>query len=214
MTDSEVAAAQADAAALKREISKLDDPALDLLFRRARTHNGWLDKPVTDDDLRRLHDLMRFGPTSANSQPARFVFVRSQEGKEKLMPALSPGNQEKTRTAPCCVIIAHDVAFHTLLPRLFPHKDMTGPYRDNPAHAEHTAFRNGSLQGAYLILAARALGFDTGAMSGFNNAVVDEAFFAGTTIKSNFLCNIGYGDPDKIFGRLDRLSFDEACTLA
>ena len=195
----------------------LDDKALDRILRNARTHNGWLPKPVTDEQLRALHDLAKWGPTSANSQPARFVFVRTKEGKEKLRPALSAGNTEKTMSAPVTAIVAYDSQFYEHLPKHFPH-DQTAIHWFKGAGKEEvastTAFRNGTLQGAYLIIAARALGLDCGAMSGFNNAVVDENFFPDGRFKSNFLCNIGYGDESKIFARSPRMNFEDACTLA
>ncbi|WP_149539804.1 malonic semialdehyde reductase [Siccirubricoccus phaeus] len=191
----------------------LDPAALDQLFRQARTYNGWQDRPVPDTRLQELYDLLKYGPTSANSSPARFVFIRTAEGKAKLKPALSEGNLAKTMAAPVTVIVAHDPAFFEELPKLFPHVDARAWFADNPALAEVTAFRNGTLQGAYLILAARALGLDTGAMSGFDNAKVDEAFFAESGWKSNFLVNLGYGDPASLFPRSPRLSFDEAARL-
>lgn len=195
----------------------LDDKTLDTLFRNARTHNGWQDKPVTDDQLRAIYDIMKWGPTSANSSPARIVFVRSKEGKEKLKPALSSGNTEKTMTAPVTAIVAYDSQFYEHLPKLFPH-DQTAKYwfsgegKDEVSFA--TAFRNGSLQGAYLMIAARSLGLDIGAMSGFDNAKVDAAFFPDGRFKTNFLCNIGYGDPSKLFNRSPRFSFEEVCSFA
>ena len=192
----------------------LDDAALDQLFRTARTHNGWLPQPVTDDELRAIYDLMKWAPTSANCSPARIVFVRTREGKERLRPALSPGNLDKTMAAPVTAIIGYDLAFYEKLPQLFPHTDARAWFAGKPAVIETTAFRNGSLQGAYLILAARALGLDCGPMSGFDNAMVDAEFFAGTSIRSNFLCNLGHGDPTKLFGRSPRLAFDEACRIA
>lgn len=192
----------------------LDNGALATLFTEARTHNGWTDKPVSDETLRALYDLTKMGPTSANCSPARFVFVRSQEGKEKLKPALSSGNLEKTMAAPVTVIAAIDSEFYEKLPELFPHADARSWFTSSPAVAEETAFRNATLQAGYLILAARALGLDTGAMSGFDKGKVDAAFFAGTTWKSNFLINLGYGDPSKLFGRLPRLGFEDACVLA
>jgi len=192
----------------------LDTHVLDLLFREARTHNAWLDKPVADDKLHELYELMKFAPTSGNSSPARFLFLRSKEAKQRLAPALMPGNLEKTMAAPVVAIVAHDLKFFELLPRLFPHspgfKDL---FVNSPELAEVTAFRNGTLQGAFFILAARAVGLDCGPMSGFDNAKADAEFFAGTAIKSNFLCNLGYGDPSKLFPRSPRLAFDEACTL-
>lgn len=191
----------------------LDEKALNALFLEARTHNGWLDRPVSDDMLRRVWDLARWAPTSANSMPARIVFVRSAAAKEKLKPALSPGNLDKTMAAPATAIIGYDTEFYELLPRLYPQADMKKNFVGNPAAAETAAFRNGSLQGAYFILAARALGLDCGPMSGFDNAKVDAAFFPGGRIKSNFLCNVGYGDAAKLRPRNPRLSFDEACRI-
>ncbi|CUX30548.1 MULTISPECIES: malonic semialdehyde reductase [Rhizobium/Agrobacterium group] len=192
----------------------LDDKALATLFTEARTHNGWTDKPVSDETLGALYDLTKMGPTSANCSPGRFVFVRSPEAKEKLRPALSSGNLEKTMAAPVTVIAAIDSEFYEKLPMLFPHADARSWFTSSPAVAEETAFRNGTLQAGYLILAARALGLDTGAMSGFDKGKVDAAFFAGTTWKSNFLINLGHGDPSKLFGRLPRLGFEDACVLA
>jgi 3-hydroxypropanoate dehydrogenase len=195
----------------------LDDKALDKILRNARTHNGWLPKPVTDDQLRAIHDLLKWGPTSANTQPARFVFVRTQEGKERLRPALSAGNTEKTMSAPVTVIVAYDTQFYEHLPKHFPH-DQTAIYwfkgEGKEVVASTTAFRNGTLQGAYLMIAARALGLDCGAMSGFDNAIVDKNFFPDGRFKTNFLCNIGYGDESKIFARSPRFNFEDACTLA
>jgi 3-hydroxypropanoate dehydrogenase len=191
----------------------LDDKALDLLFREARTHNGWLDKPVTDEQIRAIYEILKMGPTSSNSQPARFVFIRTKEGKEKLRPSLSSGNTEKTMAAPVTAIVAYDTQFYEHLPKNFPHnQDAINWFKGTPAAAP-TAFRNGSLQGAYLMLAARAVGLDIGAMSGFNNTLLDETFFPDGRFKSNFLCNIGYGDPSKLFGRSPRMSFEESCTL-
>src|SRR5579864_9001080 len=205
----------------------LVDEALNQLFREARTFGGWLDKPVTDDLLRRIYDLMKWGPTSANGNPARFVFLRSREAKERLRPALSAGNVEKTMAAPVTVIIAYDLKFYEKLPKLFPRfPAIRDVFVNNPQLIEATAQRNSSLQGAYLILAARALGLDCGPMSGFDNAKVDEEFFtAGKCedrgqeffstghVKSNFLCNLGYGDATKLFPRAPRLEFGEACSI-
>lgn len=192
----------------------LTEDALDTIFRAARTHNAWADKPVSDELLHQLYELMKWGPTSANCSPARIVFVKSKEAKEKLSPALSQGNKAKTLAAPVTAIIAYDVEFYELLPQLFPH-DLTAKtwFNWSKEWAEQTAFRNGSLQGAYLMIAARSLGLDCGPMSGFDMKKVDEAFFAGTTVKSNFLCNLGYGDPKGLFGRSPRLEFDEACKI-
>jgi 3-hydroxypropanoate dehydrogenase len=189
----------------------LDDRALDQLFREARTQNKWQDRPVPDATLEEVYNLLKWAPTSANSSPARFVFIRTPEGRAKLKQALSPGNVEKTMTAPVTVIVAHDVEFYEKLPFLFPHADARSWFAGNPAFAETSAFRNGTLQGAYLMMAARSVGLDAGAMSGFDNAKVDELFLAGTTWKSNFLVNLGYGDPTGLFPRSPRLSFDEAC---
>ncbi|AWH52058.1 malonic semialdehyde reductase [Stenotrophomonas sp. ESTM1D_MKCIP4_1] len=192
----------------------LDAAALDQLFRTARTQNAFLDTPVEDAQLHALYELVKWGPTAANGSPARFVFVKSAEAKAKLAPALSEGNHDKTLAAPVTVIVGFDQDFHEKLPYLFPHTDAKAWF-DGPREGRHEgAFRNGSLQGAYLILAARALGLDAGPMSGFDNAKVDEAFFAGTSIKSNFLVNLGYGDPSGLFPRLPRLSFDEAARIA
>ncbi|MEE7559272.1 malonic semialdehyde reductase [Xanthomonas sp. Kuri4-2] len=191
----------------------LNDTALDQLFRTARSQNAFLDTPVDEATLRRLYDLFKWGPTAANGSPARLVFVTSPEAKEKLRPALSEGNLAKTLAAPVTVIVAHDEDFHEKLPYLFPHADAKSWF-DGPREGRaESAFRNGSLQGAYLILAARALGLDAGPMSGFDNAQVDAAFFAGTAIKSNFLVNLGYGDPAGLFPRLPRLGFDEAARI-
>jgi 3-hydroxypropanoate dehydrogenase len=191
----------------------LDDKSLDLLFRTARTHNGWLPKPVTDAQIRAIYEIVKMGPTSANSQPARFIFIRTKEGKEKLRPALSEGNTAKTMDAPVTALVAYDTQFYEHMPRMFPHNpDAINWFKGTPA-AMPTAIRNGTLQGAYLIIAARAVGLDIGAMSGFNNALVDEAFFPDGRFKSNFLCNIGYGDETKIFARSPRLPFEDACTL-
>lgn len=190
----------------------LTDAALDTIFRAARTHNVWTDKPVSEITLRALYDLMRWGPTSANCSPARIVFVRSKEAKQKLAPALSAGNLDKTMQAPVCAIIAYDLDFNEKIPKLFPQKPEAKDWFNGPAR-EITAFRNGSLQGGYFIIAARSLGLDCGAMSGFDNAKVDAAFFPEGRIKSNFLCNIGYGDPSGVFPRNPRLDFDEACKI-
>jgi len=192
----------------------LDDVALDLILRKARTQNGWLSTPVTDDQLRAIYDIMRLGPTSANSCPARIVFLRTAAAKARLIPSLSPTNVDKTKAAPVTAIIGYDTRFFELMPKLFPHRpDMKDNYANNPPLAEVTAFRNGTLQGAYFMIAARAVGLDVGGMSGFDNAKVDAEFFPDGRIKSNFLCNLGYGDPAKILPKLPRLDFEEACTL-
>lgn len=200
---------------LARKIAhmKLDAPALDTLFRKARTHNSF-SGPVTDDDLHAIYDLMKWGPTTANSTPARFVFVRSPDAKEKLRPALDKGNLAKTMAAPVVVIVAYDLEFYEQLPKLFPHKDARSWFAGKPeAHILANAFRGGTLQGAYFLLAARALGFDCGPMGGFNNAMVDAAFFSDGDWKSNFLINLGFGDPAKVYPRNPRLDFEEACRV-
>ncbi len=193
---------------------QLDDASLDLIFRAARTHNGWLDKPLTDETLRALYDLTKLGPTSLNTCPARFVFVRSRAAKERLRPVLAPLNVDKTMAAPLTVIIGYDEKFFDKLGFLFPSRPGAGErFAANATLAHDTAFRNGTLQGAYLIVAARALGLDAGPMSGFDNARLDAEFFAGTAVKSNFLCNLGYGDPALLRERLPRLPFEEACQI-
>jgi 3-hydroxypropanoate dehydrogenase len=193
----------------------IDAAGHDLLFREARTHNKWKDTPVGDETLRDLYDILKFGPTSANSSPARFVFIRTKEGKQKLAPALSAGNMEKTMNAPVTVIVAYDPKFYEKLPTLFPHNlDAISWFTSNDSLAATTAFRNGTLQGAYLLIAARSLGLDIGAMSGFDNATVDAAFFGRNGWRSNFLVNLGYGDPAGLFNRSPRLPFEEACLMA
>ena len=191
----------------------LTDGGLDLIFRHARTHYAWQSKPVSDITLLALYDLFRWGPTSANCSPARVLFLRGLAAKEQLKTALAPTNVEKTMTAPVTAIIAYDLDFAEQMPKLFPHNPDAKSWFSDPAVAEITALRNGTLQGAYMIIAARALGLDCGPMSGFNNAAVDAAFFPGGRVKSNFLCNLGYGDPLKIMPRSPRLSFAEACQL-
>lgn len=193
---------------------KLAESALHQLFLSARTFNAWLPKPVSEAQLHELYDLAKMGPTAANSSPMRVVFVHSAEAKAKLDPLLSEGNRAKSMAAPVTAIIAQDMAFYDKLPKLFPHADARSWFVGNQPMIESTAFRNASLQGAYLILAARALGLDAGPMSGFDAAAVDQAFFTGTPVKSNFLVNIGYGDASRdLFPRSPRLSFDEACQI-
>jgi 3-hydroxypropanoate dehydrogenase len=194
---------------------KLDQAALDQLFLTARTQNGWLATPVSDAQLRQIYDVMKMGPTSANSCPARIVFLRTPEAKARLLPALSPGNVDKTKQAPVTAIIGYDTRFFEwMAKKLFAHRpEMADNYARNPALAEVVAFRNGTLQGAYFMLATRAVGLDVGGMSGFDNAKVDAEFFPDGRVKSNFLCNLGHGDPSKIMAKLPRLDFDEACTL-
>ncbi|RQM38134.1 malonic semialdehyde reductase [Erwinia psidii] len=191
----------------------LNTQALETLFTAARTHNGWQDRPVTDEQIHALYNLVKMGPTSANCSPARFCFVRSVVGKEKLQPTLSSGNLAKTLAAPVTAIVAWDPAFYDRLPELFPHADAKDWFTSSAALAEETAFRNSSMQAAYLISACRAMGLDTGPMSGFDRAAVDTAFFADNGWKSNLLINIGYGDHDKVYDRLPRLEFTAACTL-
>ncbi len=192
----------------------LTDTALDTLFRNARTQNGWLDKPVTDEQLHQIYELMKWGPTSANCSPARIIFVKSSEAKEKLLACMNEGNVEKTRTAPVTAIIGMDMEFYEKLPRLFPHTDARSWFAGNQPAIDSTAMRNSSLQGGYLIMAARALGLDCAPMSGFNADKMTAAFFAGTSVKANFVCSLGYGDPAKVRPRGPRLSFDEACKIA
>ncbi len=192
----------------------VDNAALDLLFRKARSHNGWLDKPVTDELLRQLYELMKWGPTSANCSPARIVFVRTPANKERVRPALSPNNVEKTMTAPVIAIVAYDSRFYEHLPQLFPRNPQVAElFASNAALSATTAFRNGTLQGGYFLLAARAVGLDCGPMSGFDNAKIDAEFFSDGRFKSNFLCGLGHGDPAKLHPRSPRLAFEEACTL-
>ncbi len=183
------------------------------LFTQARTHSGYLDTPVSDDELRALYGLLKWGPTSANSSPARFAFVRSGPARDRLVACMAPGNQAKVRQAPVTVIIGMDLAFHDRLPQLFPHTDARAWFAGKPALIESTAFRNSSLQGAYLIMAARALGLDCGPMSGFDAAQVDAAFWAGTAVRTNFVCTLGHGDAARLMPRSPRLAFDEACQL-
>ncbi|WP_332672203.1 malonic semialdehyde reductase [Aromatoleum sp.] len=208
----------------------LSEEGRNLLFREARTHNVWLDRPVSDETLLELYDLMKWGPTSANCCPARILFLRTPEAKNRLIPALAPGNVEKTLHAPVTAIIGYDGKFYELLPKLFPHADARSWFADTPELAETTAKRNSSLQGAYFIMAARAVGLDCGPMSGFDQAKVDHEFFPAprhtveggefnqeyfpdSHVKTNFLCNLGYGDSAKLFPRSPRLDFDEACKL-
>lgn len=191
----------------------LPKSALDQLFLKARTHNTWTGRPVSDEQLRELVDTMKMAPTSANCSPARLVFVKSAEAKARLKPCLSAGNLEKTMAAPVTAIIAHDLKFYDHLPRLFPHANAKDWFTSSEAHANTTAFRNGTLQGAYLILACRALGLDCGGMSGFDNSGLDAAFFTGTTYKSNFLLNIGYGDPKGLFARSPRFDFEDIAKI-
>lgn len=210
MADDTGAAARIEG--LRRRIAALDGDGLDLVFREARTLRAWRDRPVSEETLRRLYDLMKMGPTANNACPARFVFVTTEEGKARLRPCLSEGNIEKTMSAPVTAIVAQDLRFFEHLPADNPR--MAERFRGKPEAAERFALRNGSLQGAYLMLAARALGLDSGPMSGFDNARCDEAFFAGTSWRSNFLCNLGYGDPAGLAPRQPRHDFEVACRIA
>jgi 3-hydroxypropanoate dehydrogenase len=194
----------------------LDAAALDLIFRKARSINVWLPKPVSDDQIRSIYELMKWGPTSANSSPARMLFLRTPAAKERLRPALSVQNADKTMSAPVAAIIANDSRFYENLPKLFLHNQTARSWfegEDKRDVAAVTSMRNGTLQGAYFIVAARALGLDCGPMSGFDNAIVDKTFFPDGRLKSNFICNIGYADPEQIMPRNPRLSFEEACQL-
>jgi len=191
----------------------LSDEGLDKIFRLARTHSAWRDAPVSDVLLEAIYDLAKMGPTSANCSPLRVTFLRSKEAKEKLRPALEPGNVDKTMAAPVTAILAFDLQFYDKLPQLFPHTEARRWFAGKPELIAQTALRNASLQGAYFIIAARALGLDCGPMSGFDRRAVDEAFFADTSWRCNFLCNLGHGDPDKLHPRSPRLEFDEACQL-
>jgi 3-hydroxypropanoate dehydrogenase len=193
---------------------KLDNAALDQLFRNARTQNGWTDQPVTDSELMALYDLMKMGPTSANMSPARILFLKSTDAKEKLRPHLNPGNVDKTIAAPVVAIIGMDLEFYQHMPRLFPHNQTAKSwFEGKPDFIQASAFRNSSLQGGYFIMAARAIGLDCGPMSGFDAAGVDAAFWAGTAVKTNFICNLGHGDPSKVFPRSPRFAFDEVCKI-
>jgi 3-hydroxypropanoate dehydrogenase len=191
----------------------LSTDALDCIFRTARTHRAWTARPVTDETLRAIHELMKWGPTSSNSCPARIAFVRSPEAKERLRPALDAGNVAQTMAAPATAIVAYDLEFHDRLPLLAPHYDARSAFVGKPELIRTTAYQSGTLQGAYLIIAARALGLDCGPMGGFDSAQVDATFFPEGTVRSNFLCNLGYGDPAKLHARAPRLAFDDACRI-
>lgn len=195
-------------------MNHISESALQQLFTLARSQNGWLDTPVADETLQDLYELLKWGPTSANCSPARFVFVRSSEGRQRLAACVSAGNAAKVQAAPVTVIIGMDMAFYDKLPQLFPHTDARPWFAGKPDVIDATALRNSSLQGAYLMLAARALGLDCGPMSGFDVARVDAEFWVGTAVRTNFICSLGHGDPAKVFGRSPRLAFDEACRLA
>jgi 3-hydroxypropanoate dehydrogenase len=199
---------------LHARIDRLSDDAIDLILREARSHYAWTDKAISDDLLHELYDITINGATSMNTLPARFVFVKTPEGKARLAKSLKPQNVAKMMGAPVTAIIAHDMDFWHELPFLFPHEDRRHLFDGNPEYCADTAYRNGTLQGAYFMVAARALGLDVGAMSGFSNAIVDEEFFAGTPLKSNFLCNIGYADETALFQKLPRFPFDKVCSFA
>ena len=217
-TGEELAQARAQAQRAHRDmrarLGRLTDDAIDLILRGARSHYAWTDTPVPDDLLEEIFEITINGATSMNTLPARIVFVKSEAGKAKLASAMKPANVPKMMGAPVTAIIAHDLAFWKDLPFLFPHEDRRHMFEGNDAYIADTAYRNGTLQGAYLMIAARAVGLDVGAMSGFSNAVVDEAFFAGTTLKSNFLLNLGYADESALFQKLPRFSFDQVCSFA
>ncbi|PLW78983.1 malonic semialdehyde reductase [Cohaesibacter celericrescens] len=218
LAGSELEHARAQAQQLVRDLrerkASLDQASLDVILTDARSHYAWQKRPVSDDLLHKIYDITASGPTSMNSCPARFVFVTSREGKERLAKSLKDKNVDKMMAAPVTAIIAHDLEFWRELPFLFPHEDRRPHFEGKPEHSEVTAFRNGTLQGAYFMIAARAVGLDVGAMSGFSNEIVDKAFFAGTTLKSNFLCNLGYADESALFQKLPRFAFDQACSYA
>lgn len=212
MTADPRAAAQADVRAVRAARHRLDDASIDLILRNARSHYAWTDRPVSDEMLRDIYDITINGPTSMNTCPARFVFVKTPEGKARLAKSLKAKNIDKMMAAPVTAIIAYDPEFWTNLPFLFPHEDRRPLFEGKPEHCEATAFRNSTLQGAYFMIAARAVGLDVGAMSGFSNEIVDQEFFAGSTWKSNFLCNLGYADESALFAKLPRFSFEEVCS--
>ncbi|ASJ76112.1 malonic semialdehyde reductase [Granulosicoccus antarcticus] len=205
--------AQASVRALRTRMPQVDPVAIDVILRAARSHYAWTDRQVSDDTLRELYDITAAGPTSMNTCPARFVFVKSEEARTRLAKSLKDKNIDKMMSAPVAVIIAFDLDFWKELPFLFPHEDRRGFFKGKEQHCYDTAFRNSSLQAAYFMIAARSLGLDVGAMSGFSNQIVDEEFFADTSLRSNFLCNLGYADESAIFQRLPRFSFEQACSF-
>jgi len=207
------AKAQADHRALRNRVSRLSDDAIDLILREARSHYAWTDEPIPDGLLEEIYEITINGPTSMNTLPARFVFVKTPEGKKRLAKSLKPKNIPKMMGAPVTAIIAQDMNFWHELPFLFPHEDRRHLFDGNEAYCKDTALRNATLQGAYFMIAARAVGLDVGAMSGFSNATVDAEFFAGTSLKSNFLCNIGYADETALFQKLPRFAFDQVCSV-
>lgn len=206
--------AQQEIRELRKRITRLSDDGIDMVLARARSFYGWQDKPVTDDDLEKIYDIMIGGPTSNNGHPIRILFARTNESKQRLVPALKGNNVEKVLTSPVCAIIAYDMEFYKRMPELFPHDPGKAQmFIDNPQRCADDAFRNGTLQGAYFMIAARALGFDVGPISGFFNDIVDEEFFKGTSLKSNFLCNVGYGNEESVWQRLPRPAFGTICEL-
>ena len=212
--DAKDLAAQETFRRLKEEVSRADPATLRLILTDARSQNVWQQRDVADDLLKEIYEIMKMGPTSANCCPARIVFLKSQSSRERLRPALKPNNIDKTMSAPVTAIIAHDTAFWKHAETMFPQNPGAQlTFKDNPTGSGIAAFRNGSLQGAYFLIAARAVGLDCGPMSGFDNALVDDEFFPDTTLKSNFLCNLGYGDPSKTFKRLPRFDFEEVCEI-
>jgi 3-hydroxypropanoate dehydrogenase len=208
------ALAQQEIRDMRQRIEQLDADGIDLVLRNARSHYAWADRPISDSDLQRIFDIMVWGPTSNNGHPIRILFARSDEAKQRLVPALKGNNVEKVLSSPVCAIIGFDTKFYERLPELFPHDPgKVQMFIDNPKRCADDAFRNGTLQGAYFMIAARALGFDVGPISGFFNDIVDAEFFADSTIKSNFLCNVGYGDESAVWQKLPRPSFDSICTV-
>ncbi|MBZ0129129.1 MAG: malonic semialdehyde reductase [Rhodobacteraceae bacterium] len=218
LTGEALAVARAEAQKAVRKLRAtspvLSDAAIDLILRDARSHYAWQDRPVSDDMLHTIYEIVANGPTSMNCCPARFVFVKSPEGKARLAKSLKDKNIDKMMAAPVTAIIAHDLEFWKELPFLFPHEDRRPHFEGKPEHSQDTAFRNGTLQGAYFMIAARAIGLDVGAMSGFSNDICDREFFKGTSLRSNFLCNIGYADESALFQKLPRFAFDQVCSYA
>ncbi len=212
--DAQRASAQQDIRDLRQKISQLDTASIEMILTGARSHYAWKDVPVTEHQIRELYNMVKMGSTSMNGCPARFVFVTSDEGRERIAKSLKPANVPKVVGAPLTVIIAYDLDFWKHLPQLFPHEDRRHFFEGKDAYIADTAYRNSTLQGAYLMIAARAMGLDIGALSGFSNEIIDEEFFKGTTLRSNFLCNIGVADERALFQRLPRFDFDQVCTFA
>jgi len=211
---SQRAHAQEQVRALRLRKTQLDQDSIDLILTGARSHYAWKDTPVTDEQIRQMYDMVKLGSTSMNGCPARFVFVNTEQGRQRIAKSLKPANLPKVMGAPLTVIVAYDLNFWTHLPQLFPHDDRRHFFEGKDEYILDTAYRNSTLQGAYLMIAARAIGLDVGAMSGFSNAIIDEEFFSGTSLKSNFLCNIGIADENALFQRLPRFDFDEVCSFA